>query len=409
MGLLQRLFGARETRSATSSLDVLHAMFAPASRSGQAVNWQTALRATTVLACARVLAEGVAQVPWKLFREVRGQRQPAEDHPLYPVLHRRPNPWQTSFAYRETVMLHLVLTGRHVSFVNRVQGRVDELIPLRPEDVTVSRTPDGSRSYRVVGAAGAVQQLPQEAVWHVNGPSWDGWQGLDAVRLAREAIGLGMAAEAAHADLHRNGAQASGLYSLPGTLGPEAYEKLREWIERHYSGENRFRPLILDRGATWTQSGMTGVDAQHLETRRWQVEEVCRAMRVMPIMIGHSDKATTYASAEQMFLAHVVHGLMPWYARLEQAADLDLLSAADRQSGIYTRFQAQGLLRGAARDRAAAYKDGVLTGWLTRNEVRALEELNPLDGLDEPLAPLNMGSGSEPPQPADGGGGDGRV
>ena len=142
--------------------------------------------------------------------------------------------------------------------------------------------------------------------------------------------------------------------------------------------------MILDRGAKWVTTSMTGLDAQHLETRKHQIEEVCRFMGVMPIMIGYSDKATTYASAEQMFLAHVVHTLSPWYARIEQSADVNLLTERERSSGLYFKFVAAGLLRGAAKDRAEYYARALGSGghaaWMTPDEVRSLEELNPMGG-----------------------------
>jgi HK97 family phage portal protein len=153
--------------------------------------------------------------------------------------------------------------------------------------------------------------------------------------------------------------------------------------------------MILDRAAKFTSQTMSGVDAQHLETRRFQIEEVCRALRVYPQMIGHADKTATYASAEQFFLAHVVHSLMPWVIRWEQAIDRALLGG-DGQ--LYSKFSVQGLLRGDAKTRAAFYGAGIKDGWLTRNEAREFEELDPLDGLDVPLMPLNMADGTEPPK-----------
>jgi HK97 family phage portal protein len=232
-------------------------------------------------------------------------------------------------------------------------------------------------------------RFPAESIWHVKGPSWNTWKGMPAVEFAREAIGLSIATEEAHAKLHAHGAQASGVYSVDGTLNPDQYKALRAWIEENLSGENRFRPMVLDRAAKWTQISMNGVDSQHLETRKHQVEEVCRAFRVMPIMVGQADKAATYASAEQMFLAHVIHTLCPWYERIEQSIDVNLLTAADRRQGIYAKFLPNGLMRGAAKDRAEFYSKMWQLGAFSPNMILEWEDENPYEGGDARYVPVN--------------------
>lgn len=237
----------------------------------------------------------------------------------------------------------------------------------------------------MTGDSGAVQEFPAESIWHVRGPSWDGLIGMDVLNLAREALGLAIATEETHAKLHAKGVRPSGTYSVEGPLDGKQYAELKAWIEKEFAGaENSAAPMILDRGAKWISQTMTGLDAQHLETRKFEIEEVCRYMDVMPIMIGYSDKATTYASAEQMFLAHVVHTLAPWYARIEQSAGANLLTPKERESGLYFKFIVAGLLRGAAKDRAEYYSKALGSGggpaWMTQDEVRALDELNPMGG-----------------------------
>jgi HK97 family phage portal protein len=369
------------------------------SKTGEPVSWKTALQVSTVLACARVIGQGLAQVPLKLYRESEDglSRNPAKDHPLYYILHRKPNEWQTSFELRETIGLHMVLCGRHYSFINRgLGGRIREIIPLEPQSVQPQRAADGTITYKVSDQFGKVVEYPASTIWHLKGLSWNGWQGMEAVQLAREAIGLAVATEAQHAALHRNGISPAGTYSVEGTLSADQYKQLRDHISKHNAGDNKGFPLILDRNAKWLSLAMSGVDAQHLETRRFQVEEVCRALGVMPIMVYSSDKATTYASAEQMFLAHVVHTMTPWYERLEQSIDTQLLLESDSRAGVYAKFVVQGLLRGAMKDTAEYLHKLVLDGILTRNEARALLEFNPLPGLDEPLTPINMNVGAEP-------------
>lgn len=349
-------------------------------KSGQTVNSSTALQVSTVLGVTRVLCEGVAQVPLKLYRDRDDGRgaDVATDHALYRVLYRQPNPWQTSFRFRETMMLHLVLCNNFFAFKNKVGGQVRELIPFQPGDVEVRRNPDLSLVYRVRDNSGATRDFPQEAILHLRGPSWNSWMGMEAVKLAREAIGLSMAIEADQASLYKNGLRTSGTYSVEGNLTEPQYAQLRKHIDKHRAEDNG-GPLILDMAAKYLQQTMSGVDAQTLESRRFQVEEVCRPFRVMPIMVGHADKAATYASAEQMFLAHVVHTLCPWYERLQQDFDVQLLDP-EKDAGVYSKFVVNALMRGTADARANYYKAMLgapgQKGWGSQNEVRALEEMN---------------------------------
>lgn len=363
----------------TSTLDLFRQIYGGTETlTGDTVTWQTALQVSTVLGCTRVIANGIAQVPFKLFRETPDGRSrlPATDHPLFRVLYRRPNPWQSSFEFRQTLAFHLALCGNHFSFKNVANGRVIELIPFEPGCVEVDRRPDGELTYKVTLPGGVKQVFPAEAIWHVRGPSWNGWMGMESVALARESIGLALATERQHAKLHKNGVSTTGTYSIDGTLNAEQYKQLRSTLAKA-AGENSGAPLILDRGAKWLNQSMSGVDSQHLETRRLQIEEVCRAFGVMPIMVGHADKVATYASAEQMFLAHVVHTLSPWYECIEQSVDVNLLSEKDTKDGIYAKFVEEGLLRGSIEATANVLDKYVNGGLMTPNEGRAKLDMNP--------------------------------
>lgn len=387
-GLFSRLGAAKD--AAGQSIPSSWALFQELtrgreSRSGVNVTAARALEVATVLACCRVLAEGVAQVPWRLYREEGRRRIIASEHPVNRMIYRAPNRWQTSFEFRESLMFHAVLCGNAFVFVNRVgsERKIYELVPIEPGRVTVKRDPDTlGLSYEVSAEknGGAKRTFPQETIWHIRGPSWNTWTGLRATEFARDAIGLSVALEDKQADYHRNGAEMSGILSLENNVGKEAYADLAKWIDEHLPGGTRFqKPLVLDNGAKYTDLQMSGVDAQHLETRKHQIEEICRAFRVMPIMVGQSDKAATYASAEQMFIAHVVHSLMPWFERFEQSADANLLTEQEIASGYYTKFTAQALMRGSSKERAEyfakALGSGNVKGWMTQNEVRELEEL----------------------------------
>lgn len=398
---------ANEDGSARNSLDLFRLLSGGrATKSGLSVNNASALEVTVVLACVRVIAEGIAQVPLKLFRDDGTNKSPATDHPLYAMLHRKPNPWMSSFDLRETMAIHAVLTGNAVAFVNRLpSGRILEIIPLKPGNVRIEQREDWSLVYHVAGKDGVTRPFPPEAIWHWRGPSWDGVVGLEVVKNAREAIGLAMATEEAHAGMHKNGARVSGLYSVEGKLTADQYKLLKKWIDDNHAAEKAGSTMLLDNGAKFTPMTMTGVDAQHLETRRYQVEEICRAFRVMPIMAGYSDKAATYASAEQMFLAHVVHTLSPWYERIEQSIDCQLLTDKEVASGLYAKFITAGLLRGSLKDRseylAKALGAGGSPAWMTQDEVRALEELNPMGGSAAVL-PLPTNVGKQPTGEANG-------
>jgi len=393
MGFVRRLLGleGKSSGSVTSSLDLFREIYGGReSKSGVTVTTDVALGVATVLACTRVIANGVAQVPFRLYRDTGTTRKAATDHPLYGLLYRRPNKWQTSFEFRETVMFHLLLTNNAYVFVNRagLARSIREMVPIEPGRVTVEQRPDYSLIYKVTGKDGSTQTFPADAIWHLRGPSWNSWQGMDALRMARDAIGLSITLEQGQAEFQSGGARVSGVLSVDDKLSPERFAFLAAWLDRHAPGGDRSgKPIIADMGADFKPFTMTGVDQQLIETRKHQIEEICRSFGVMPIMVGHADKTATYASAEQMFLAHVVHTLSPWYERVEQSADINLLTDADRESGLYTKFTANALMRGAAKDRGEFYAKalgaGGGKGWMTQNDVRGLEEL---DRSDDPRA-----------------------
>lgn len=399
-GLLGSLLTPRAGSEAKLTSADLARLMSRGSMSGAGVriSWDTALRVMTMLACARVLAEGVAQVPWKLHQGNAG-RVEVRDHPVHDLIYRQPNPFQTSFEWREQIMFHTVLGGN--AFVHKLRvgsaRRIASLEPFEPGYMRVERERDGRIRYFHRPEDGSEREVPADEVWHIRGPSWNGWMGLDITRLAREALGLSLATESAHADLHKGGARVSGIYTVKPQLTKEKFQQLAAWMDQYKAGgEREGETLLLDNEAKFERTQMTGVDAEHLATRRYQVEEVCRAMRVMPIMVGQADKASTYASSEQMFLAHVVHTLMPWYERLEQSADINLLTPQERARGLYTKFNPNALMRGAAKDRGEFYAKALGAGgtpaWMTQDEVRGLEELAPRGGAADELSRGAMNS-----------------
>lgn len=407
---MRGLFGALlapEAKMSSRELDVLLRGGGMTSGSGAVVSWQTALQVMTMLSCTRVLADGVSQVPWKVYKGEAG-RVEAIDHPASELLYRRPNPWQTSFEFRETLMFHLVLTGN--AWVRKLRvGSMRELRslePFEPGQMRVMREPDGRLRYFFRPVNGSEVELPADEVWHLKGPSWNSWSGLDATRLMREALGLSISTEAAHADLHKNGARSAGVYSVENELSADKFEFLSKWMDRYQQGGDRAgKPFILDRGAKFQREQMSGVDTQHIETRKHQVEEVCRGVRVMPIMVGHPG-AAPYASAEQLFQAHEVHTLMPWRERLEQSADVHVLTEQERAAGYYTKFNASAMMRGASKDRGEFYAKALGAGgtpaWMSQDEVRGLEELAPRGGPADELSKGAMNKPAAAPPSDDG-------
>jgi len=378
------MFAEAFARKSSSGYDILRDIAGYAGRitkTGKSVTVDSAIEVSAVIACARVRSNGIAQVPLKLMRESKDGRTklPATDHPLYRILSARPNDWQTSFEYLQSLAMHFILCGNHFSFINRSnRDGIMELIPFTPGAVTVKRADDFTLTYEVRAANGSTQVFPAKAIWHVKGPSWNTWMGLEGVHIAREAIGLAMATEESQARFHKNGVRMSGTYSVDGTLKDEQYRSLKKWIDDNYAGaDNAGGAMLMDRGAKWLSTQMTGVDAQHLETRKFQIEEVCRHMNVNPIMVFAESKNTTYASAEQMFLSHVVHTLSPDYSMLEQSIDANLLTDADRADGLFSNFVDAGLLRGSIETQKDVILGYVNGGLMTANEGRALLDFNP--------------------------------
>jgi HK97 family phage portal protein len=391
MGLLARLLGPEEKSTPlVGPLDLFRDLLTAGrtSRSGVTVSNETALQVTTVLSASRVIAEDVSGLPLRLYQQDGTTRRHMADDPIQALLD-QPNDWQTGQEFREQLTMHAVLAGNGIAWKNVVRGQVRELLPLQPGWVTIEQGKDWALRYKVRLPDGTAFTLLAKDVLHLRGPSWAGFAGLEIVRLAREAIGLALATEEAHATLHSNGLQTTGLYSVEGTLTGDQYAQLRAHIEAHQMGPaNAFKPFILDRNAKYAPKTMTGVDAQHIETRKHQIEEIGRAMRVFPQMLGHSDKTSTFASAEQFFLAHVKYTLMPWVNRWEGVGRRDLIGR--NRPGVYLKHNVAALERADIKTRYQAYGQGIKDGWLLRNEARSWEELDEIEGLSEPLQPLNM-------------------
>jgi HK97 family phage portal protein len=362
---------------------------------GMPVTATTALQVATVLACVKVIADGCATPPLHVFREGGDKRRElARNIPEYRLLNRRPNDWQTSLEFRRTMTLHAALTGNALAVKVKAGNRVRELIPVPPGQYTIERTERYEVVFRVHDQFGFVGTFRHDEVFHLPNLSWDFWRGINAVRLAASAIGLSMAAETTQAKLHENGGRPSGILTTDAKLTPDVVARLKE-MWGAFSRANRNGVAVLDGGLKFMSMAMTGVDAQHVETRRLQVEEICRAFGVFPLMVGHSDKTSTFASSEAFFAAHVKHTLAPWHALWTQRLDEFVLDGA---GPLWVEFDTRYLLAGSMKDRAVWARTMAELGIYTRNELRDEEGRDPLPGLDEPLTPMNMGG-----SPANGG------
>lgn len=372
------------------------------SASGIVVNPQTAMQSAAVYSCVQVLAQSIGVLPLNLYTEGGdGSKNIARQHPLFNILHDQPNEWQTSVEFFEMLVMSLCLRGNAYAFVNRSRsGVVVELLPLHPDMVRVDMLNGFKLSYQVTLPDGSFKTMAPGEIFHVRGLTMNGWLGISPIAYARESIGLALATEKFGGQLFRNGAKMGGTLEHPGKLSKEAYERVKDSFDSASSGENAHKTALLEEGMKFTPISMTADDSQFLETRKYQRSEIAAIFRVPPHKIGDLERAT-FSNIEQQSLDFINDALMPLCNRIEKAIKRDLFTPADKKN-LHVRFNVAGLLRGDAAARSMYYHNGILDGWMTRNEARAAETdvgivLNPLDGLDTPLMPMNMTDGSQDP------------
>lgn len=376
-----------------------------ASSSGIIVNPQTAMQSAAVFACVKVLSESIGMLPLNVYLESNGSRSPAKNNPLWGLLHDQPNDYQTSVEFFELMIMHLAMRGNSYAFINRTStGRIVELLPLHPDVVRPEMSPNYQLRYHVTLNDGSFKVFEQGEILHIRGQTLNGWLGISPIAYARESIGLALATEKFGGQLFKNGAKMGGVLEHPGKISEEAYKRLKTSFDEAHSGENAHKTALLEDGMKFSKVAMTGEDAQFLETRKYQRSEIASIFRVPPHMIGDLEKAT-FSNIEQQSLEFVTFTLMPWLTRIEKAIKRDLLTPQDRKT-LSVKFNVSALLRGDAAARSSYYHNGILDGWMTRNEARQAESdmgiiFNPLEGLDVPLMPLNMTDGSDDPDEAE--------
>jgi HK97 family phage portal protein len=356
---------------------------------GVRIDANTALNSTIVLACVRVLAEGLATLPLHVYaRSKNGGKEVARGHPLYRILHDRPNEWQTSFEWREMQMLHLGIYGQSFNEIVRdKRDIISALVPLHPSRMRVESIETGNLRYTYQEENGRMTVYPQDQIMHIRWMSNDGVNGMVPIELARDAIGLARACEIHGASFFANGARPGLVLSTENTLSAEAAELLRTNWERVHRGPDRAqKTAVLTGGLKPVEFGNTNQESQFLETRRFQIEEICRLYRVPGSLVGDLSRSN-FANIEQQSIDFVQYTLVPWLRRFESAFGRDLLG---EDEGHFVEFDTRGLMRGDATTRASYYNTLWNLGVASVNELRAWENLDPVEGGDARFAPLNM-------------------
>ena len=362
--------------------------------SGVAVNPDNALQISAVYGCVRILSETVASLPLRIYRRTPEGRE-AVDHPLNDILGVSCNGEQTAMEMREFQMSALCLRGNSYAAVRRSnRGGVGAVNPLKPAFSHLVR--DGAGRLMIdYQEPGNNATYASGQIWRVAGMGSDGVTGLSPIQLAKENMGLAITAEQSAARVFSNGGQSATTLEFEHQLTEDQIKRLRDQWADNYSGyKNHHKPMILESGMTAKSIGMSLRDTQFIESRKFQIAEIARWYRVPLHMLGELERAT-FSNIEHQGIEFVVHTVRPWLVRIEQSISRDLLSPSERASGLYASHIVEGLLRGDTKSRYEAYSSAIINGWLNRNEVRKLENLNPAEGLDEYLVPLNMAASGE--------------
>lgn len=365
--------------------------FVGESPSGITVGPDTALKISTVYACMGLLSETIASLPLLIYRYMDNElgRERARNHPLYPVLHDQPNETQTAFEFVQMMQAHALMRGSgYAKMVAGPRGFVDQLIPLHPDNVEKEKIAEGRIRYKVKEDNGQWKPYNNEDIFEVGGLSLDGWNTVSVISYARDSLGLNLAAERYGSRFFRNDSRPGGILTTDGNLSKGMAQRIRGEWEALHTGTAQHRVAVLEGGLKWQQVGISPEEAQFLGTREFQAEDVCRWFRVPPHMVGLTSKATSWGSGiEQMAIGFLTYTLRPWLTRWTQAIKRDLILAPQT---YFADFVVEALLRGDISSRYNAYAIGRQWGWLSVNEIRGYENLNPVTGGDQYLTPLNM-------------------
>ena len=343
--------------------------------SGKAVNERTAMQTSAVYACVRILAESVAGLPLHVYeRTANGSKSTKPSHPLYRLLHDEPNREMTSFVFRETLMSHLLLWGNaYAQIIRDGRGFPIALYPLLPDRMAVDRNESGELVYTYQSDRGQVK-LRRENVLHIPGLGFDGLIGYSPIAMAKNAVGLALATEDYGATFFANGANPGGVLEHPGVIKPEQADRLRESWQSQFGGANAHKVAVLEEGLKFHQMSIPPEQAQFLETRKFQINEIARIFRVPPHMVGDLEKSS-FSNIEQQSLEFVKYTLDPWVVRWEQSLQQVLILPSEKAT-IFIKFNLDGLLRGDYQSRMQGYSTGIQNGFMSVNDVRGLEDMN---------------------------------
>ena len=351
--------------------------------SGKAVNERTAMQTTAVYACVRILSEAVAGLPVHIYRyRADGGKERVPLHPLYRLLHDEPNPEMTSFVFRETLMSHLLIWGNaYAQVIRNGRGQAVALYPLLPNKMDVGRGRSGELLYTYYRDAdesgfspkGGYVTLRRDEILHIPGLGFDGLIGYSPIAMAKNAIGMSLATEEYGASFFANGANPGGVLEHPGVI--KDIQRVKDsWNSAYQGSGNAHRVAVLEEGMKFQAIGIPPEEAQFLETRKFQVNEIARIFRVPPHMVGDLEKSS-FSNIEQQSLEFVKYTLDPWVIRWEQSLQQSLLLPSEKAS-LFIRFNLDGLLRGDYQSRMNGYAVGRQNGWLSANDIRELEDMN---------------------------------
>lgn len=381
MGRLSGLFRSRD-KPQNRTVGSTYTFYMGGSTSGKPVNERSAMQMTAVYSCVRILAEAVAGLPLHLYRYTdSGGKEKAIDHPLYLLLHDEPNPEMSSFVFRETLMTHLLLWGNaYAQIIRNGKGEVVALYPLMPNKMTVDRDENGELYYTYQRSTeeahtmeGVSVILKPSDVLHIPGLGFDGLVGYSPIAMAKNAIGMAIACEEFGAKFFANGAAPSGVLEHPGTIKDPA--RVRDAWQSQFGGSaNTGKVAVLEEGMKYTPISISPEQAQFLETRKFQINEIARIFRVPPHMVGDLEKSS-FSNIEQQSLEFVKYTLDPWIIRWEQSM-MRILLSFDEKKEYFIKFNLEGLLRGDYQSRMNGYSIARQNGWMSANDIRELENLD---------------------------------
>jgi HK97 family phage portal protein len=356
--------------------------------SGKVVNERTAMQTTAVYACVRILSETIASLPLHLYMYSDSGKEKCCQHPLYYLLHNEPNPEMTSFVLRETLMSHLLLWGNaYAQIIRDGSGRILAIYPLLPDKMTVDRSANGILFYSYRKDNGETAILEKDDVLHIPGLGFDGCVGYSPIAMAKNAVGLSIATEEYGSKFFANSGNPSGVLEHPGQLKDP--KRVREsWNEVYSGSSNAHRVAVLEEGLSFKPISIPPNDAQFLETRKFQITEICRIFRIAPHLVADLDKSS-FSNIENQSMEFVKYTIDPWLVRLEMAFNKALLMPSEKGK-YFIKFNVNGLLRGDYASRMSGYSTGIQNGFLCPNDVRELEDMNKIPDGDIFMVNGNM-------------------